>query len=136
MALIWFFQEAKSAGMEAEFDHEPEALEDWEKKLVTRLRVEKKAFRTEKTYRYWCRRCCRFWSPIGPADFREMHLTQFLDNLAVKQKVLRHSVRRSMPWFTGFEKSWKLSFRIPWSTGKQHPERVCRWFFPRPRSTV
>jgi len=60
-ALLWFFEQAK---LMEKVDDVPEALptpkEEWEVKLVDRIRREDKSYRTEQGHRQWARRFMKY----------------------------------------------------------------------------
>ncbi len=98
------FVEAKEAQSTDAFEYLPDPLTQWEKQVVRKLRVGKFAYKTEKTYRYWCQRCWKYWDKMDPEAFTAKHLEDFLDDLAVRQKVGASTQRQALNalvfWFS------------------------------------
>ena len=95
-ALKWFFDEANDSQTTDAFEHLPDPVIHWEQQLVRKLRVNKLAYKTEKTYRYWCQRCWKFWDKMDPGQYTHEHLARFLDDLAVNKKVSASTQRQAL----------------------------------------
>ena len=60
---------------------------DWERDLIKAIRVSGLSWRTEETYRGWAVRWARFITPQSPYTATAKEVTDFLDQLAVKDRV-------------------------------------------------
>jgi len=94
-ALRWFFREAsRVSGVECRLDNA--GLPDWQKRLITRLRVENKSYRTEETYVGWCKRYMEYASGAKEGAASIATLEGFLDGLAYEGRVSASTQRQAL----------------------------------------
>jgi len=96
-ALLWYFRNAPQP-----FDHRfldknipPCAQASWEKKLVEKLRLDARAYRTERTYRRWLRRFVAFFPDQNPNTLGSQEMNHFLSDLAVSKRVSAATARQA-----------------------------------------
>ena len=75
----------------ADLGHEP-----WERALVRRIREQHLAWKSEKTYRAWCRRFIASCPAIAPDALTAAEVRQFLSDLAVKDRVSVATQRQAL----------------------------------------
>jgi len=96
-ALLWFFEQAK---LMEQLDDVPEALptpkEEWEVKLVDRIRREDKSYRTEQGYRQWARRFMKYHADKKAEELGVEDLESFLTHQAVKLRVSGSTQRQGL----------------------------------------
>lgn len=96
-ALLWFYREGQKAVLEEDtVESLPQPDEEWERELMERLRAEYKSYRTEKTYRAWCRRFVRFSAPKRAEALDADDAAKFLDYLAVDRRVASGTQRQAL----------------------------------------
>jgi site-specific recombinase XerD len=94
---VWFYQHADKSNTLTDVPESlPEPEEGWEIELVRSLRRLGRSYNTEKSYRSWCKRFVRFSRPEKPENLTMEHLTAFLDDLAVKQRVSQGTQRQAL----------------------------------------
>jgi integron integrase len=69
---------------------------EWERVLVKAIRTRSLQWRTEQTYRQWCRRFARFIEPKEPMMAGEQDVRDFLGDLATRLRVSAATQRQAL----------------------------------------
>jgi len=88
--------EGRSAGRNAYVARDDLGGPDWERALVSTLRVQGKLWRTEQTYRGWAWRFADFIRPMSPEGAGTVEVKAFLTDLAVRQRVAQSTQKQAL----------------------------------------
>jgi integron integrase len=69
---------------------------DWERALIRSIRESGLLWRTEETYRGWCKRFARFVYPLTPPLAGSVEIRSFLSHLATSCRVSRSTQRQAL----------------------------------------
>ncbi len=94
-ALRWFFKEASKQRDSLESIDE-NSVAEWTLILLTRMRLQKKSYRTEKTYVAWCTRFLKHSKKSNPEQLTIADMQVYLDELALRRRVSASTQRQAL----------------------------------------